>query len=31
MEHYEISKLLNNSAVSKLVKKWEVNYLLSGQ
>ena len=33
MKHYKISKLLNNSAVSKFVtKKWfEVNDLLSGQ
>ena len=31
MEHYKISKLLNDSAVSKFVKKWEVNYLSSGQ
>ena len=33
MEHYKISKLLNDSAVSKFVtKKWiEVNDLLSSQ
>ena len=33
MEHYKISKLLNNSKVSKFVtKKWiEVNDLSSGQ
>ena len=33
MEHYKISKLLNNSFVTKFVtKKWvEVNYLLCGQ
>ena len=33
MEHYKISKLLNNSAVSKYVTKiWiKVNYLSSGQ
>ena len=33
MEHYEISKLLNNSTVSKFVtKKWiQINDLSSGQ
>ena len=33
MEHYEISKLLNNSTISKfMTKKWiEVNDLASGQ
>ena len=33
MEHYKISKLLNDSTVSKFVtKKWiEINNLLSGQ
>ena len=32
MEHYKIYKLLNDSTVSKFVKKWiEVNYLSSGQ
>ena len=33
MEHYKISKLLNNSTVSKFVtKKWiEINDLSSGQ
>ena len=32
MEHYKIYKLLNDSIVSKFVKKWiEVNYLSSGQ
>ena len=32
MEHYKISKTLNNSTVSKFItKKWiEVNYLSSG-
>ena len=32
MEHYKIYELLNDSTVSKFVKKWiEVNYLSSGQ
>ena len=33
MEHYKISELLNDSAISKFVtKKWiELNYLSSGQ
>ena len=32
MEHYKISKLLNDSTVSKFVKKWiEINDLSSGQ